>query len=376
MRRVFLASAFSMVLFSRAHADFGPASSFWDGGKTLQTIAVEEAPHVVATSSLDLDRLRPTDAVVLLAPDGVLPVNDLVRFARAGGRLVVADDFGSGREMLSRFGIALVEADTTGAPRLRGEEALVVAERTLAHPLSEGVPALVTNRPAALAHPNLHAIFVTGRSSLVLTGLVGRGRVIAIGDPSIFLNEMMALAPHRRFARNLVRFVTDDSDGTLYLVRGEATWSGTFDADAPGSLRARLDSFLADLARTRLPDDALRVLAASLALATTLLLLALRTRSRDAVLPWLEASDAPIRRSNAAREGARGAALVAARKRLGVRDDAAAVATLTRKLSRDDARFVRSALHPGGSPDAQALSRALALVETTLSEQPPKEHSP
>lgn len=283
----------ALVLPTKAAArpDFEVNSTEWNGLSRFVEGAREDAPDTRTPSSLDLGSLRSRDALIVLGPDRPLPESDLVEFVRRGGRLVIVDDFGSAGPLLARFGIRRLAPVATDAPRVRGEADLLVARPFYAHPLTEGVGMLVTNRPAVLQHPRLVALlgFAEHDPGILVTGVVGEGRVVALGDPSALMNAMMGIGGNRRLAHNIVRFAVEGaSPRRLVIVSGNFVSSGAFEEEERRPIRARVEAAFARVGTADLPPIALQAAAAMLACVAFLLLGTMRGRSADPDLPWLE----------------------------------------------------------------------------------------
>lgn len=219
--------------------DYDVESSAWNGLREFVSLAESEGIVLRPRSSLVLSDLKPADALIVVFPTEPLPASSLIAFVDAGGRLVVADDFGESSELLSHFGIRREPAPTAAA-RLRGNAELRVARPALSHSLTEGVDALLTNHAVALTHATIPPIFDFEGRGLVVTGVVGRGRLVAIGDPSLFINNMLELKGNRRFATNLLRSLQSDT-GTIYLLHSNASLRGAFGdpSTLPPAQRAR-----------------------------------------------------------------------------------------------------------------------------------------
>lgn len=348
-----------------AGPDFDLRATDWNGASRFFADAREATGRVLAPSTIDLDELTENDALVLLAPDSPLPEGDLVEFVRRGGRLVVADDFGSGGPLLERFGIRRMDPEPGDAPRVRGQDELLVARPYYAHPLTEGVGLVVTNRPAVLQHPRLVPLLglVEGEPGVLVTGVVGEGRVVALGDPSALMNAMTELQGNRRLGQNLLRFVVDGTPPRrLFVATGQTRFEGSFDAANHGTPRQRLEEILRTVGQARLPDDALRVAATLLAALLLLLLGTVRDRRVEPDMPWLEpgARDAGGVRlaMDSIVDGLRGAVT----RRLGVipgssaRDRKRAIAAL--RLPSEQERRMLRALDALGARGAGKLSIA------------------
>ncbi|MBK8173562.1 MAG: hypothetical protein IPK60_24940 [Sandaracinaceae bacterium] len=190
-----------------------------------------------------------------------ISVEGLSEFLKAGGRVALADDFGTGTSLLRAYQITRTPPSARNILRLRDNDALLVARPSGAHPLTDGVGALVSNHPEALHHTDLAPLFSLGEGdALVLAGAVGDGRFVAIGDPSTLINNMLEFRGNRRFAENLVRYLAENG-GQLFIMTGSHEVRGTFGtpgADRPlYSLRAAIER----LARMPIPKEAVQVLA-------------------------------------------------------------------------------------------------------------------
>jgi len=250
-----------------ASDDYDPASDSWNGLSGFVAIARQTGVPVEVPARLELGSLTPSDTVVVVYPTEELPIGSLAEFMREGGRVVLADDFGSGSELLSVYQIHRRAAGPSDAPHLRGNDNLPVARPVAAHALSEGVHALVTNHPSALSHHALDPLFTTGdgASALVLAGAVGEGRLVVIADPSMLINNMLQFRDNRRFAENVVRYAEGGRGGRVFIVTTDSPFVGRY--GEPGSERPFHDvsARLADIAHAPTPGAALLVFAVLLA---------------------------------------------------------------------------------------------------------------
>lgn len=242
--------------------DYSPENAAWNGLSALMEIAQSEGIALRARDRLNLAEVTADDAIVVLFPTEGLPIRSLSAFLEEGGRLVVADDFGAAQELLSQFEIER-RPPSNEAARLRGNPALQVALAEATHPLSEGVDALLTNHPTALHHPVLAPLFSLDGDGLVITGAVGAGRFIAIGDPSLFINNMLELKSNRRFASNLLHHVQGDR-GQVFLLVGDATMHGAYGDPANLPPGQWVQAMASKLAKLELPPEATLWLGATL----------------------------------------------------------------------------------------------------------------
>lgn len=246
------------VASARADPDYDPSSSAWNGLSTLVELAEDEGVPLRVPSALDLGGLTPRDAVLVIYPNEELPVGSLAEFMRDGGRVGLADDYGRGDELLEVYRIGRLPADPDEAPQLRGNPNLPVARPMARHTLTYGLTAVVTNHATTLYHAELDPLLAyddSGRG-VVVAGAVGEGRLVAVGDPSALINNMLELRDNERFARNLLRYLSEQG-GTLYLAAPGTSMVGRY--GEPGSGRAFHDlrSWLEELAGADAPPLAL-----------------------------------------------------------------------------------------------------------------------
>lgn len=254
---------------SGSAGDFAPDNEQWNGLSELLAVAAEEDAHVEVVTRLDLGTLTPADGLLIVHPTEELPSEALSAYMRAGGRVALADDFGAGDSLFRVFRIGRGDANPDGPSvlRLRGNPELLVARPMTPHALCEGVSSIVTNHPRVLFHADLEPIYAVGdHDAVVLAGAVGPGRLVAIGDPSILINNMLELEGNRRFASNLFLYLRGSAGGRILLVPPGARLAGVYGepgADRPlHDLRAALER----AASVELPPLALRILAFSVAI--------------------------------------------------------------------------------------------------------------
>ncbi len=222
-------------------APFDLAGSDWEGGTELVRLARAElgAARVVATTQIDFADLKPEDGLLLLHPERSLDVDELTKFMRAGGRVIMLDDFGRGESLLANFGMSRLPSPRHPAESLRNNPQLALAEPASAHPVVADVHRVVTNHPTGLGHPDLSPVLeiraVAGEPSVAVAvaGAVGQGRLLAVGDPSIVMNSMLRYSGNKTFARGLVRYAVDSDawgkrGGRLFIASGGFDQKGAF----------------------------------------------------------------------------------------------------------------------------------------------------
>jgi hypothetical protein len=259
-------------------SDYAVSNRAWNGLSELIAIAREAKVDVQVGARIDLHGVKARDGMLVIYPQEALPRTDLTAFMYEGGRLAVADDFGTGGALLEGLGVHRhTPAPVAASQHLRGNLNVLIAKPGARHPLSENVQALVTNHPQALQHDELEAIFSLGgpRDAVVLSGAVGKGRLVAISDSSVLINNMLELRGNRSFARNLVRYLAPN--GRLWVATPTTELSGHYGNLAVTDPLLGLRAGLRRLAQARLPDAAVRI--------TTLVVAALLVLGAATALP-------------------------------------------------------------------------------------------
>jgi hypothetical protein len=222
-----------------------PGGEDWEGlSQLVRTAQAELGPaRVVATSTLDLGELRRADALLIVHPERPIDPEELAVFMRAGGRVILLDDYGTGDGLLAHFGIRRVPLPQRPASMLRGNPALAIAEPAAAHAAVHGVTKVVTNHATGLVQPALSPVLVVRGDEepdvlLAVAGAVGQGRLLALGDSSVLMNAMLRYPGNRALSVDLVRYATEDdpwgrSNGKLYLLVNDFEMTGSFGVD-PG----------------------------------------------------------------------------------------------------------------------------------------------
>jgi hypothetical protein len=287
---------------SAAASPFDLRGEDWEGLSDFVRMAQTElGPHrVVVTSALDMRALSREDGVVLVHPDHFVDADELTAFMRAGGRLVLLDDYGAGDGVLARFGIRRVPLPGRPVDMLRNNPALAIAEPASAHPAVREVNRVVTNHATGLEQSALSPVLVVRGEGepdvlLAVAGAVGRGRFLAVGDASVGINAMLRFAGNRALCASIIRYVTDDDawgkrEGTLYILSGDFELHGTFGDDsrvggAVGSLRRMLTDALETLRHDGMPPLAAYLVALAVGLGVVAWTSARAGRPHKPVIP-------------------------------------------------------------------------------------------
>jgi hypothetical protein len=236
-----LLTATVLVSSSLRAAPFDLTGHDWEGIAEFVALAKAElgAARVVPTGQLEMRDLKREDSVIILHPERTLDVESFSRFMRAGGRVILLDDFGTGDALLAHFSLERVPIPRHPAEALRNNTAFAIAEPAGAHPVAAEVVKVVTNHATGLRHPDLSPVLkIRGMSEpdvlLAVAGAVGQGRLLAVGDPSTVMNSMLRYPGNKAFARGIVKYAADDdtwgkrSNGKIYVVTGAFTQKGSY----------------------------------------------------------------------------------------------------------------------------------------------------
>jgi hypothetical protein len=269
--------------------DYDPRGTAWNGMASFVGLAEGMGFSVSAVSSLEWGDLSSEDILVLIYPLQRVDPGRLGAFVQAGGNVVIADDFGDGKDAMAGLGLLRAEVLAPRASKYYdGRPWAPIATARGDHPLAADVGEVVTNHPAALTRvQGATTVVAFDEGAVVVTGERGSGRFVAISDPSIFINKMLMFRGNIQLATNLLRYL--DRGGRarhVVLLRGDVPMYGEprpyIDDPRAGELGrsiADLNFWLSERRAWLLTPAAMKALAVGLAAALLLLaLLALPVR--------------------------------------------------------------------------------------------------
>ncbi|HVL49254.1 MAG TPA: DUF4350 domain-containing protein [Candidatus Thermoplasmatota archaeon] len=156
----------------------------------------------------------------------------LRQFVRAGGRALVADDFGRGNAFLEAIGAKTRFAgDALAGLAYARSPGFVVSANFTAHPLVEGVSESVLSFPTALDLGGSATSLArtdgstwldrdrdlerdageqAGPFTWIAVERVGAGEVLIVADPSVFVNGLRPLGDNARLASNAIAWLAID----------------------------------------------------------------------------------------------------------------------------------------------------------------------
>jgi hypothetical protein len=239
-----------LTLGGAGHAEpFDPASTDWEGYAHFVALSRQIlGDALLIVSTLDFSEIRSSDVLILVHPERTLDIRNLVRFMSAGGRVVLLDDFGTGKELLEHFGIARSSLPPHPAEQLRGKPELAIAVPVSDHELVRNVTRLVTNHATAVADsaltPLLEVRGQAGEAALVgAIGSVSRGGLVILGDPSALMNSMLIYPGNERLAENIALWASRPHAGEVppktFLARGSFISVGAFGGPSNDDTAAR-----------------------------------------------------------------------------------------------------------------------------------------
>lgn len=291
--------ALSAPWCAAAQPDYDPESDEWNGLSTFVTQARALGLELEVADELDYARLDRNTSIVIVYPLVPLDRPALVAHLRAGGRVLIADDFGESAAFLERLGVRRDESAVAGGLHFRGEPDLPIAAPVAEdHVLAVGVRRLLTNHPATLIS-DLPPVFTVGEPerTLVAVGAIGEGRLVILADPSALINNMLEARGNLQFARGLLSYLAGDDRRPIVMVSGrfgQHSGPGGMASSAGEARRelnlslARLSDWLAALSGRDLSSPAALALATLGALVLLVVVIAqLKPRPRLYSGRWL-----------------------------------------------------------------------------------------
>jgi len=277
-----------LLLASRASAqeadDYDPTSPAWNGMSQLVGLAEGDGYTVTPVTQLEWGELSSNDILVLVYPLQKVEASKLDAFVEAGGNVLIADDFGQGKEAMARLGLLRAETTTPRASKYQdGRVWAPIATPKAKHEIATDVDEVVTNHPAALTEvEGASTIIGFDDGAVVVAGERGTGRFVAVSDPSIFINRMLQYPGNVTLATNILHWLDRRETGMrarhIVLLRGDIPMYGEpppFVADPRGGKVGRtvadFNTWLSQRRDWLLTAPAMKGLAATLAILLLLL---------------------------------------------------------------------------------------------------------
>ncbi len=264
--------------------EYDPYSQLWNGMASFVGLAEGMGFSVSPKASLEWGEISSEDILFLVFPLQRVDPAKLGAFVNAGGNVVIADDFGDGREAMQALGLMRANVEQVRASRFyEGLTYAPIANGRGDHELARDVGDVITNHPAVLTSvEGADTVVALEQGAIVAAGERGSGRFVAVSDPSIFINRMLQFPGNLQITVNILNWLDRGNRRArhIILLRGDVPMFGEprpyiDDARAGeiGRSVADLNFWLSEARAWLLTPTAMKALAASLA--AILLLLAL-----------------------------------------------------------------------------------------------------
>jgi hypothetical protein len=224
----FLAVLVTTFHFSTTTLDYSRYNIQWNGTSAF----FDELGQADAVEITDLSQIqgRRGSLLVIIAPAGKFTPTEVTMlrdYLGTGNTILLADDFGEGRDLLQELGsgIELERKTVSSLDREYTDPSAIIGHRCDEHPLFQGVSILYFNHPTIIhgGTPLLNTSPMSwldadgdGRVSgqeplepytLCAVETWGAGELVVISDSSIFINSMGKLqngTDNRRFLENVI----------------------------------------------------------------------------------------------------------------------------------------------------------------------------
>ena len=200
----------------KSDAPYSVLNTKWNGisgfGKLLYTSG-EITPLLAPYDSVGLGELEGT--LVVVGPDVDFSegeIEELKRFLEKGNTLLLADDFGTGNQILAGLGLDVRLSRKPILSLTYSKNADFPVTMDVRDPeLAKGVSLLVMSRPAAILNVQNALVYTSNASMLggtygafpvVARIPYGKGMIILVSDPDIFTNSLYR--ENEPFLKNLV----------------------------------------------------------------------------------------------------------------------------------------------------------------------------
>lgn len=234
-----LLASLALPRSSDAQTDYLPDNGEWNGTSELASLAAGLQLPLQLTTQLAWDELDDKTVLLLLYPRGEIDAEKLRQFIARGGRVLIADDFGAAAPLLAKLGIRRHTEGIRARHRYGDNPGLPIAlPSRRGHPLTAGLRAVMTNHPAYFESslPTLLG-FAGGRQQVLVAGSVGKGRFIALSDPSVLINAMLRFKGNLALATNILSQLGDGRARAL-LVTGHFQQGGLLPGEQAPQRRA------------------------------------------------------------------------------------------------------------------------------------------
>lgn len=211
-------------------AEYDPYSQAWNGMASFVGLAEGMGFSVDVRDSLEWDTLDARDILFLVFPLHRVDPAKLAAYVQAGGNVVIADDFGDGKEAMQALGLLRMEVEQARSSRFyEGRMYAPIANARGDHPLAREVGDVVTNHPAVMTRiEGATTIVGLDEGAIVVAGERGFGKYVAVSDPSIFINRMLQFPGNVALTGNIFNWLDRGNRRArnIVLLRGKREMFG------------------------------------------------------------------------------------------------------------------------------------------------------
>jgi hypothetical protein len=241
---VAVAVVLSAPILTSSKEDFSTYNTDWNGCSWLKESAKQNYSVADVFSLTDSLKGKERGVVILLNPNKSVSVSDddvaaLQRFVQNGGSLFIANDFGKGNDVLNRMGVGRAVIFNTSllydnSSYWAGGEYPVISMFSPNSSFTSNITRLYFNYGTALdvkdnsvtvlAKSSSSSYFVAPGQGNVSQGEkpvlayvdYGKGKVVLLSDPSVFINSM-DMVDNKKLFNNVVATLVGGDNGAQVL---------------------------------------------------------------------------------------------------------------------------------------------------------------
>lgn len=221
------ATVFAVLLLIRFFPpgdDFNLDNPFWNGLKDFKIKT--KAFSLNSIQEIDLIPFPSETLLFIIGPEGIYTPSEVAfvsRYLKAGGQVILADDFGSGNLILEGLGLKVrFSGHPVVDPLFRGKAQVLVKVVDLKEPFAD-IESLMLNYPASLQLENGEGKVLATSSSfsffddnqngkkdknesegpfpVIAEISYGAGKIYVVSDSSIFINSMLKEEGNQKFLK-------------------------------------------------------------------------------------------------------------------------------------------------------------------------------
>lgn len=260
----------------------------WQGCSSLLQLAQWAQIPLVDAASPAVE-VGEGDVLWFLNPQRAPDTDQLLAWVQAGNAIVWADEQGAGIDLLGELGLREVPVDLEHRRFEQDREHLPILTPVGRHALTGGVAEVVANHPHAYQGDGRPVFAWDNGAGLVWDIRLGAGRVVVIGDASMFINLMLPVRDNRVFAVQLMKYTCAAQDTCRIVLVTNDTRVDIPQPERPAlsgrwsDWRDWLTRLLGALTRFSLPESATRMLGILLSAGTALVMLTILPQMKDAL---------------------------------------------------------------------------------------------